>query len=73
MSTRRGDGPEGLLEPKVHEHWHEADRRAFEMMRLTVAKIDTDRSLLGIGMENLTRWRHRSGGDQARWCEQREA
>ena len=73
MSARRGDGPEGWPDPKVYEHWHEADRRALEMMCLTVAKIDADRSLLGIGMENLTRWRHHNGGDQARWCERWEA
>ena len=70
MSARGGDGPEEGPEPKVHEHWREADRRSLDMMRLTVAKIDADRSLLGVGMENLTRWRHQNGGDQEKWAEE---
>ena len=72
MSTRGGNGPEGEAEPKVYEHWDEADRRALEMMRLTVAKIDADPSLFRLGMENLTRWRHQNGGDQPQWAEQWE-
>ena len=37
---------------KTYEHWHEADRRALEMMRLIVAKIDSDPSLIQIDVEN---------------------
>ena len=67
MSTGHGHGPDGWPEPEVHEHWHESDRRAFEMMSLTVAKIDADPSIIRIGMENLTRWRHQNRGDQPQW------
>ena len=72
MSPGGGDAAGRWPDAKVHEHWREADRRAFEMMRLTVARIDADPSLIQVGMENLTRWRHHNGGDQARWCEQWE-
>ena len=66
VSTRDGDTTRRWPEPKVHEHWHAADRRALEMMRLTVAKIDADRSLLGIGTENLNRRSHPRGGERCR-------
>ena len=46
------------------EHWHEADRRALEMTRLTVAKIDADPSLVQVGVENMKRCRRQRGGYQ---------
>ena len=65
---------------ETHEHWHEADRRALERMRLIVAKIDADPRLIQIGVENMKRWRKQRGGYQPRclnqwdeWFARREA
>ena len=55
---------------ETHEHWHEADRRALALMRLTVAKIDADPSLVQIGIENMKRWRAQRGGCQPRCLDQ---
>ena len=48
-------------ESEIHDHWREADRRAFEMMKRIVAKIDTNPELIRIGIDNLHRWRKQSG------------
>ena len=46
------------------EHWHEADRRALEMTRLTVAKIDADPNLVQVGVEKMKQWRRQRDGYQ---------
>ena len=57
-------------EIETYEHWHEADRRALEMMKLIVAKIDAHPSLIQIGIENMKRWREQDNGHQPRWLDQ---
>ena len=54
----------------THEHWHEADRRALKMMRLIVAKIDADPSLVQICVENMKRWKRQNDGYQPRCLDQ---
>ena len=48
-------------EPRTVESWREHDRRSLALMRLTVAKIDADPTLLQIGVENMERWRKQRG------------
>ena len=60
--------------PKVetYEHWHEADRRALARVRLIVAKIDADPSLIRIGVDNMKRWRQEQSDYQPRCLDQWE-
>ena len=38
------------------------DRRVLEMTRVIVAKIDRDRTLVRVGLENIERWTRQKGG-----------
>ena len=70
MSTDRLHAGKPWPKNEPYEHWHEADRRAFEMMWLIVVEIDPDPSLMQVGVDNIKRWRREQGGYQPRCLDQ---
>ncbi|MDD9982379.1 MAG: hypothetical protein OXU81_13655 [Gammaproteobacteria bacterium] len=70
MSTNTMQAAKRWPKVETREHWREADRRALALMRLTVAKIDAEPSLMRIGAENMQRWRADRGGYQPRCLDQ---